>query len=84
MMKPTYRIFRMQDRLSICKSSVWGVWRDEDLVFHGSYRECEDWLDAKENGSRVGNDGGPDERRWVLHKYLRRLKNAFLKCISPT
>lgn len=84
MAKTTYRVFRLQDRLSICKSNVWGVWRGEDLVFHGAYRECEDWLDAKENESRVGNDCSPGERRSVLHKHFKRLKNVLLKCVSPT
>jgi hypothetical protein len=84
MAKTTYRVFRLQDRFSVCKSNVWGVWRGEDLVFHGSHRECEDWLDAKENESRIGIGCRPGERRAVLHKYLKRLKNGLLKWVSPT
>ena len=77
MSKTKYRVFRLQDRFSICKSNVWGVWRGENLVFHGSAMECEDWLDAKENENR-----SPQQVPNRLRKYVRRIQGFMMKSLG--
>lgn len=45
---------------------------DDRIVFAGSYRECEDWLDQMENRQRIGTGDSSAEKQSGWRGWLRR------------